>query len=96
MKILGVTPMPYANDEYIVSITAKEIEKITGVKQFKSGDEICVTKSFDRLAAIDAQKEQRNKVAAQLRAMAELVELIPQIVIEALDALIDAEKEATR
>lgn len=67
---------------YLVEISSSELDDITGCgnrhdNRLQVGSVFDVRNSFQHLESIRYATEQRQKMSAQLRAMAEMIEVIP-------------------
>jgi len=77
MKIVGKTL-----SGYLMEISTYELDEVTGCGQrsdnrLQIGSIFNVRKSFSHLESIRYAAEQRKNMATQLRAMAEMIEIIP-------------------
>lgn len=77
MKIVGKT-----QSGYLMEVGTYELDEITGCgcrsdNRLQIGSEFTATKSFRHLESIRYAAEQRKNMATQLRAMAEMIEIIP-------------------
>lgn len=77
MKIVGKT-----RNGYLMEIDTRELDEIAGCgmrsdNRLEIGSVFNVNKSFQHLESIRYAAEQRQKMATQLRAMAEMIEIIP-------------------